>query len=90
MLSFGASNAEKRTLEKELLEQGFNSFGPYAFSEIPEALGYLLKKESDSLKQAELRIIKGSLARADMGGYPSLYMIYAKFYNTPTFDVLLD
>ena len=71
------SNSDKMSqeLEKQLLEQGFEAWGPVPISDLNGHLKYLFSREP---KPTYLQIIQGKLCRNDMNNYPELYMIYLK------------
>ena len=62
-------------LEQELLEEGFEAYGPVAESDLPEAVREQISRHSGTLSQ--IRIIRGGDAREDMQDYKHLYMVYS-------------
>jgi hypothetical protein len=64
-----------KTLEEQLLEQGFQAIGPFAKSDLGNEIRRLFILDQ---KITYVQIIQGQLCRSDMVDYPKLYMIYHK------------
>lgn len=64
-----------KTLEEQLLEEGFTARGPFAPSDLGEAINRIFVGESDP---KYIQIIQGKLCRKDMDTYPELFMMYYK------------
>ncbi len=61
------------TLEKELLDKGYQKHGPVTLEEVKDALSYL---DHNHIGIKEFRIIRGPYTSEDLKDYPNTWMIY--------------